>query len=176
MADFNIAVAKTLANERGFFHNPTTGEVVNHGITLWFLRSVGIRKTSGQATPEDIQFVKDLRVGAATELYRQYFWTAGDISLLENQQLADKVFDLSVNNGLRTGCSMLQQALLKLGTHIQVDGKIGPETATAANAADQEKLYSAYLGLAEARYRMVAERHPDLAVDLDGWLERLHKT
>ncbi len=175
MSDFGPAVAKTLANEGGYFHNTETGEVVNHGITLMFLRSVGILRSAGPATESDIEFIEDLSVDAATDLYQQYFWDAGNFAALNSQPLADKAFDLAVNMGLRTSVEMLQQALNDIGIACETDGKLGPETATSCNAANTEMLYGHYILDAEERYQKIAEQHPDLASDLPAWLDRLYK-
>lgn len=174
MADFDVAVAKTLANEGGFSINPTTGEVSNHGITVWFLRSVGILSGSGSATAYEIQYVRDLTVPAATNLYRQYFWNEGFYNL-DSQQLANKAFDLAVNMGVGSAVKLLQRALNELNADsCEVDGVLGKVTAAACNSADENVLYTAFISQADSMYRQIA-KNPSLAPDLQGWLNRLHK-
>ena len=46
MADFGPAIQPTLQHERGFFHDPVTGEIVNFGITLAFVLDSGYCATA----------------------------------------------------------------------------------------------------------------------------------
>lgn len=178
MSDFQIAVEKTLANEGGYYHNPTTGEYAKFGITIWFLRSIGVLHGSGPAAASEIAFIQALPRERAVEIYRENFWNAGHFALLNNQQLANKCFDLGVNQGVYSAVKLLQQALNAIypGAHYAEDGVLGPLTAAAANGADQANLYAALLDRAEARYRQIAAGDPIEADDLDGWLERLRKS
>ena len=93
MADFDPAVQLTLQHEGGFFHNPVTGEVVNFGITLTFVRD------SGYSAAADEAFIQNLTAQEAREIYRKYFWDRYNIGAIANQDLANKVFDLTVNMG-----------------------------------------------------------------------------
>lgn len=174
MSEFEPAVAKTLAAEGGFCHDPETGEYCNFGISVWFLRSVGILHGSGPASSGEIAFLQSMTQDYAISLYRTHFWNPLHATWLNNQQLANKVFDLAVNMGVYPAVKLLQQALneVTLGNYA-VDGVLGPITGQACNIADISKLYPAYLRQAEARYRQIAQS-PELAHDLKGWLARLY--
>ena len=172
MADFNPAVAITLQHEGGFFHNPTTGEVVNHGVTLTFVRS------SGYKADADEDFIRNLSVAEASAIYQTYFWDRHHIGGINDQSLAAKAFDLTVNMGPggpnHTGAlTLLQSAVNACGGKCTVDGVIGPITIRQINALDAAALLTQYKQLVTARYTAIATGNTELAGDLSGWLARL---
>lgn len=168
MADFQTALAITLDHEKGFFHNTVTGEVVNMGITLDTLRSLGILKTRGPATPEDIAFVKGLTAEDVSPIYRQEYWDKLQLDKFVNQAVANKVFDLAVNTGTHQATMFLQRAL-----RILADGQLGPLTLSAANSADPQRVLDSIRSQGAQFYRELAANNPELAPDLPGWLARL---
>lgn len=169
MAQFDPAVTLTLKHEGGFFHVPATGEVVNMGITLETLRSLGVLKTSGPATQADIDFVKSLTVDEAKDIYRHQYWDKLRLDLMDSQDVANKVFDLAVNTGLSQASKILQQAL-----GVPIDGILGPKTMAAANAANPLILLADIRTCGAHFYCEVAQSKPALAPDLPGWLNRLN--
>ena len=168
MASFDLAIPITLAHEGGFFHNPTTGEVVNRGITLATLRSLGVLHTSGPPTTADIAFVRGLTLDEVEQIYREQYWDKLSLDQIKDQEVAAKVFDLAVNMGVVTAARILQQAV-----GVPVDGIVGPHTIGAANAANPLILLSDIRTVASARYQQIAAANPALAEDLPGWLSRL---
>ena len=172
MADFDPAVQLTLRHEGGFFHNPITGEVVNHGITLAFVRD------SGFNTAADETFIRNLTTQQAQDIYRKYFWDRYGIGAIADQDLAGKVFDLTVNMGpggtARQGAlTLVQKAVNDCGGTCAVDGILGPLSIAQINALDPVRLLTAYRQRAKARYRRIAAANPNLAGNLGGWLARL---
>jgi len=167
MADFQPAIQITLQNEGGFFHNPTTGEIVNHGITLKFVISSGYNPNADEA------FIQNLSVAEASQIYRKYFWDAYHIGQINDQNLANKVFDLTVNMG-PAALQVLQSAVNACGGHCAVDGIIGPASIAAINALDPAALLAQYKNLAAQRYRDIAANNTNLAGNLNGWLARLN--
>jgi lysozyme family protein len=162
MAEFEPAVAITLQHEGGFFHNPVTGEIVNHGITLKFVRS------SDYKPDADEDFIRALSAAEASAIYRAYFWDRPRIGSIRDQSLANKTFDLSVNMG-PAALKLLQSA-----GQCAVDGVLGPISIAQINALDPVRLLAQYKELAAERYRQLAADNPELAGDLTGWLARLH--
>jgi lysozyme family protein len=162
MAEFQPAVAITLQNEGGFFHNTATGEIVNHGVTLQFVRS------SGYKSGADENFIRDLSAAEACAIYRTYFWDRFHIGSIDDQSLANKVFDLTVNMGPRA------LRLLQSAGGCVVDGVLGPISIAHINALDPVKLLADYKELAARRYAQIAVGNPLLAGDLAGWLARLN--
>ena len=169
MADFDLAIPITLAHEGGFFHNTTTGEVVNMGITLTTLRSLQVLRTNGPATPDDINFVRTLTEDEAREIYRSEYWDKLCLDAIDSQDVAAKVFDLAVNMGVVTSARILQQAV-----GVPVDGIVGPHTIGAANTTDPVALLGMIRSRAATRYWQIATENPLLAENLPGWLHRLN--
>lgn len=172
MANFEPALEITLKNEGGFFHNEQTGEVVNRGITLTLVKGSGLCPTANE------EFIKDLTEEETEEIYRRFFWDQYNIGQLEDQNLANKVFDLTVNMGpgtaVREGAlSLLQQAINRCGGNCVVDAALGPHTVGEANRLSGSQLLTVYRELVKARYQQIAADDPALAGNLAGWLARL---
>lgn len=176
---FHPALAHTLKWEGGFFSNPATGEVSNRGITLNFLRAIGkLPKTSiasaNVPTADEIAFVRNLTMGATSQLYFDYFWLPQKCQVMPTQALATKLFDLSVNMGNHAAGKLLQQAANKLfwPSNISEDGVIGANTINALNHVDAEQLLYWFASRAADRYTEIAKQ-PENAHFLVGWLRRL---
>ncbi len=171
MADFTPAVTLTLQHEGGFFHNAATGEVVNMGVTLATLRSLGILKSSGPALQSDVEFVRSLTEDEAKDIYHMEYWAPLQLDHINSQDVANKVFDLGVNMGISAAAHILQVALLM----VPADGIVGPRTIAAANSADPAKLLSEIREAAKRKYQEIAYLNPALASNLPGWLNRLNQ-
>ncbi|MBV8895370.1 MAG: hypothetical protein JO051_02585 [Acidobacteriaceae bacterium] len=168
MADFEPAVQLTLQNEGGFFHNPVTGEVVNYGITLAFASGCGYCGAT------DIDFIKNLTLAGAVEIYDKHFWQPNNFGCINAQIVANKAFDLTVNMG-PGALTLLQRAVCDCGRDCSIDGIIGPESLACINALNPPALLAAYRARAKARYEQVVAENPKLAPNLPGWLARLAK-
>src|ERR1700685_2641927 len=173
MADFEPAVEQTLQNEGGFFHNPVTGEVVNHGVTLSFASGCGLCGASDQ------DFIQNLTPEQAMDIYKTHFWDPHNFGSINDQSLANKAFDLTVNMGPghaqhEGAVTLLQRATADCGGNCDVDGILGPHSITCINALNAAQLLTAYRARAKARYEQIAQ-DPKLAGDLPGWLARLNK-
>jgi len=193
-AQFDPAVTLTLEHEGGFGRNPKTGEVVNHGITLKLLRQLGILKSTGPTLQSDVEFVQNLTVEDAKDIYYSEFWLKPNIGELESQDVANKVFDLQVNTD--HGVIFLQEAINQIDLSnpdyfqrfikvaLTVDGIVGPVTAAAAvccvpvtllghRAVSDIEPGTGIRGFAEKYYRQVVIDNPEDADQLQGWLNRL---
>lgn len=173
MAIFDPAVQLTLQHEGGFFHNPITGEIVNYGITLSFVKGCGYCATA------DEQFIRNLTLEQAEEIYRQYFWNRFNLAQISDQQLANKAFDLTVNMGPggsthEGALTLLQRAVNDCGGQCTVDGELGPHSISQINQLDPLRLLAAYKERAKGRYEEIAAANSNLASDLSGWLVRLN--
>jgi len=166
MSNFDLAVAVTLRNEGGFFHNPVTGEIVNHGITLKFVRN------SGYKPDADESFIRNLTPDDATEIYQRHFWDHYHIGLIQDQNLASKAFDLTVNMGPEA-LKLLQSAANACGGACEVDGVLGPHSLAQINALDPVELLTQFKETAARRYREIASARAELSGNLSGWLARL---
>lgn len=173
MADFQPAVTITLQHEGGFFHNTVTGEIVNHGVTLQFVQS------SGYKPDADESFIQNLSVAEASQIYQTYFWDRYHIGSINDQELASKVFDLTVNMGPggpnhAGAISLLQSAVNACKGQCTVDGLLGPLSLAQVNALDPGTLLTQYKQMVAQRYTAIAAANVELAGDLNGWLARLN--
>lgn len=169
MAVFEPAVTLTLKHEGGFSHNPKTGEVVNRGITLATIRSLGILKSHGPATAADIEFIQSLTEDEAKDIYYAEYWDKLNLNSINSQEVANKVFDLAVNMGVVSAARLLQQAC-----NVTPDGIVGPITIGRANAMDPVVLLAKIRSEAADRYKQIAQANPLLASNLPGWMNRLN--
>jgi len=159
MANFETALTKTLIHEGGY--NVTSGDVggeTNFGISKRSYPNVDI---------------KGLTKETAGELYKRDFWDVLNCDQINDDLLADKVFDLAVNMGVGTGARLLQEAVCSMGLTIAVDGKVGPATIRTINLLSGVSLLAVLRGLAEARYRKIVANNPSQSKFLKGWLLRL---
>lgn len=169
MADFALAAAETLKHEGGYFYNHTTGEVVNMGITLATLRSLGILHTSGPPLQSDIYFVKSLAEDEAKDIYHQQYWEPLHLDQINSQEVANKVFDIGVNMGVVSAARFLQNAC-----GVTADGIVGPLTIDRANSHNPDDLLVEIRAKAAERYQQIASANPAMAGNLPGWLNRLN--
>lgn len=102
--------------------------------------------------------------------YRANFWTALRLEEVELQDVAQNLFDFSVNAGVGTAAKLAQVAV---GT--TPDGRIGPKTLAAINAIDPE-LFVLRFSLAKiTRYRDIVTRDRSQGKFLLGWINRTLK-
>lgn len=121
-SNFDACLAHTLAHEGGYINHPhDPGGETNMGI-------------SKRSYPrEDIRNMTRAR---AAEIYRRDFWDPirGD-DLPAGLDLV--AFDAAVNSGVSRGAKWLQEAL-----RVTADGKIGPQTISAALISDHPEVIS----------------------------------
>lgn len=96
--------------------------------------------------------IKNLTEQQAKEIYKRDFWDTCKCNQLP-YPVAIMVFDTAVNMGTGTAIKMLQKSI-----NVNVDGIIGTETITKANAMEPAALLPIFCSLRTARY-----------VTLDGW-------
>lgn len=161
---FQEAVTQVLKDEGGYFENKVTGEVVNFGITLNFVKGCIDRTATNE-------YIKALTKEQAIAIYEQWFWEP--LEKLTNQSLAALIFYLRVNQGKSWTDLLVQMCGKSIGASpIIRDGIIGKNTLSLLNACDQRTLYTAICQGAEGRYKDIA-KDPKHINDLPGWLARL---
>lgn len=99
--------------------------------------------------------------------YRAHFWTPLRLEEIKDQRVAEMLFDFGVNAGLVVATKLAQ---IVVGT--TPDGRIGPKTIAALNAADPEKFVLAYTLAKIARYRDIVTRDRSQMKFLLGWVNR----
>ena len=166
MADFEPAVEIVLKDEGGFVNNPADpGGATNFGISRRFL--------SQNYMPDGSNDIEHMTRDFAKDCYRKFFWDPGQYAQFESQDVANKVFNADVNMIKHQAARLLQLALGSLGyENLVPDGFVGSQTLALTNKASPDRLCSAFAAACRAHYKWLAQKRPDLAKFLPGWLKR----
>lgn len=176
MAKFEIAEAITGRNEGGYANNPSdTGGETYAGIARnhwpkwdgWKIidqiknaygKSAAIinRQAKLNSTLSDL----------ISKFYKKNFWDSLKLDLVNDQQLANSVYDFGVNSGTSRSAKFLQQS-----AGVETDGIIGNKTLHAVNSADRKVIYCDFNKRRETFYKSIAKGNQ--AQFLKSWLSRL---
>jgi lysozyme family protein len=132
-SNFERVMKEIFHHEGGYVDHPADpGGATNMGITFAVLQS-------WRGKPITKQDVKDMTQDEAMDIYRENYWNP-----TKCPQLPDGVdlvmMDGSVNSGIGRAPKWIQ-----LAVGAEPDGKIGPKTLAAINAADPVKIIDAAL-------------------------------
>jgi lysozyme family protein len=169
MSDFKTAFLFTLQHEDSTRSGKVTvdaGGRTRFGIAEKFHPDLPQEFFTGP--PEDA-------LAEAEKIEEREYWDAMRLNELENQNIANKLFDMGVNMGVRQAAIYAQRAansLLVTDARLVEDGEIGAKTLAGINSADPIAYYQALCDLSVAHYRHVAAVNPAQAVNLAGWLNR----
>lgn len=187
MANFDQAHSKTSGNEGGWAHNPADkGGETYRGVAREFWpkwqgwQGIDAAKKRLLPTPPYgtreyrnwVAHFNDLLASApllqkyVDEFYEAIFWDAYRLGEIENQEVADWIYDHAVNAGAR-GIKWAQEA-----AGVKTDGVVGPATLKAINGAVPVNLLREMEDVA-AFYRL--DRAEDDATQiqfLPSWLRR----
>jgi len=117
------------------------------------------------------------RALAVEQFYERNFWNQW-FAQIDSDEVAKRVFDMTVNGGAGTEIKLLQQAFNAVAAqtastaHLTVDGQLGPATVTAVNAVNLATLVAAFQKAQEDHYRAIVSANPADAKYLAGWLAR----
>ena len=122
----------------------------------------------------------DEALAGAEEIEQREYWEAMRLEEVEDQNVANKLFDMGVNMGVFQAAILAQRAanfLLRTGgdpaaTQLAEDGVVGAKTLAAINAQVPAEYHRVLCELSEAHYRHLAAVNPAQAVNLEGWLKR----
>jgi lysozyme family protein len=154
MADFKIAVNLTLKHEGGYVNNPNDkGGATNYGITQADMPGVDMRTI----TPDQ-----------AIAYYAEHYWKPL-YSQINDQNLANKLFDMGVLFGVGTAVKLLQLSLSS-GITVVSDGAFGPNTLAALNERGNIDSYRTVL---YNHVMDVINRNPGDAEFVQGWTNRI---
>lgn len=181
MSELKLAMPTILMHERGYVNNKNDpGGPTNFGISLRFLLSTGDLDKDGWIDGDvnhddkiNADDIKDMTVDEATKIYALYFWNKYDYGNIEDQEIATKIFDLSVNMGAMGAHKCVQRALRAAsGLMLDEDGILGAQSIKAINLANPLKLLPAIKSEAAGYYRAI--RYKGRQDFLKGWLNRAY--
>ncbi len=178
MSNFDLAIPIILQHEGHFSNDPhDCGGATNFGISLRWLQSIGDLDKDNNLVGDlnhdekvDINDIKMLTREDAINLYRTYWWDKYHYEKIVDQQLANKVFDLSVNMGAMAAHRCTQRAIRAVtGKHLVEDGDLGNITLDAINCAAPILLLVAIRCEAAGFYRALNKPRY-----IEGWLNRAY--
>jgi lysozyme family protein len=150
VANFDLAVAVIFQHEGGYSNNPADpGGETNYGISKRIYPTLDIKNLT--------------QVEAQAILLRDY-WKFSNVL---NQDVANKLLDMSVNLGQGTAIKIAQHALNQ-----PADGLWGPSTEHAVNNTPPATLLNELRARAAARHSLICIAEPKQATFLLGWLRR----
>lgn len=176
MAEFKVAFMFTLHHEDPSGSGKVTEDV--GGRTRF-----GIAAKFHPDLPEDffIGPVEDA-LAEAERIEEREYWAPMRLSGLQSQDIANKLFDMGVNMGVRQAGIFAQRAANLLlhpagqsadgPDELAEDGNIGEKTLAVINQLEPVAFYQALRELSEAHYRHIAATNPAQAGNLQGWLKR----
>lgn len=185
MASFKIAEEITGRNEGQYANNPAdNGGETYAGIARnfwgnwdgWVFIDAIKMKVGKSAIKINKEAKKDVTLTALiSKFYKQNFWDALKLDLINDQQLANSVYDFGVNSGTSRSAKMLQTSYNEVvlsNSKLIVDGMVGKNTIEAINAFKiPESIYNRFNKNRESFYRSIAKGSQ--AQFLNSWLSRL---
>jgi len=165
MADFETAFDKMVKREGGFVLSTVENDLGGQtyaGIARNYHPGWEGWKLIDRSELDNPQLTQEVR-----EFYQQEFWRRCSGDKIENQQIAESIFDFSVNAGLRTATKLAQLVVDAIP-----DGIIGPKTLAKLNDCDDELFISKFALAKITRYTEICKRNPAQKKFLLGWINR----
>ena len=108
----------------------------------------------------------------AEEIEEREYWHPMRLAEVESQDVANKLFDMAVNMGVRQAALYAQRAANTFASGLMEDGVIGAQTLAAINRAAPLAFYQLLCELSAAHYRHLAAVNPTQERNLSGWMKR----
>jgi len=162
MADFDPAFTRMIANEGGYRLTSVPGD---HGGQTY--AGISRRSWPNWAGWRDIDAGRTPEAQLVRGFYHQQFWDSLNLERVGPQRIAQSIFDFAVNAGCAPAAKLAQ---IVVGT--TPDGKLGPRSLEALNAADPDRFALAYTIAKIARYRDIVMRDRTQSKFLLGWVNR----
>lgn len=101
------------------------------------------------------------------EFYKSGFWDKLSLDKVDDQRVANALFDAAVNHDPRDAAKMAQRCL-----DVKVDGIIGSKTIEALNSQDPSKFLRAFTKNRIQHYKDLVKKDSSQAIFLGGWMKR----
>src|ERR1700759_4287076 len=174
MADFEIAVNKTIANEGGDKYTEKAddkGGATKYGISLNFI--INCHKPIPISGTIDKDKIKNLTIEQAKQIYKTCFWYDNRYGEIEDQDIANKVFDMAVLIGAPQANKILQYSAYM--SKSDIDGIIGDKTLSSLFRHPEDKLILYYSIKVDFTKYFLSICNKDKSQEkfLLGWLNRV---
>jgi|SRR5712675_975852 len=100
--------------------------------------------------------------------YKANYWNKESYNLLDNQDIADKIFQHHINMGTRA----IRIAQNSVNGTIVPDSILGPIAVSSVNATDKDLFLERYCSKLIHYYHILIDEHPQLKVFEHEWLLR----
>lgn len=187
MADFKIAYAITAKVEGGYANNPhDAGGETYKGIARkmhptwkgWIIIDTIKRKVGTSALSINKAAEQDpVLQGLVLSFYKDNYWNTMSLDSLNDQKMANELYDTGVNMGLSVSGKFFQRVLnISSKTGLTVDGKIGPKTVGLFNQlkdSDKYMVWKFFNCLQGEKYISICEARPSQEIFLRSWASRV---
>lgn len=168
MADFDPAFERMIQNEGGY-------RLINIAEDRGGQTYAGIARNFHPAWPGwkiiDNNQMDNLELSALVRrFYKEQFWDRVGGDAIQQQIIAESIFDFAVNAGISTAAKLTQ---IVVGT--VPDGRIGPVTLEQLNSMDASIFVLKYAVAKIARYAEICNKNREQSKFLLGWINRTMK-
>ena len=185
MADFKQAYNITMAHEGGYANDKAdSGGETWKGIARnknpkWAGWSVVDEYREKSGFPDNLNSAPGLQE-LVLLFYKKEFWDPLNLDSVNDQPIANEMFDTGVNMGQGIAATFLQRAINianragKDYADIKVDGAIGGKTVEVLNTSADQKLILKLLNILQgSRYISICENNPTQERFLRSWMSRV---
>jgi lysozyme family protein len=172
MADFNKAFLLILANEGGYSNDSDDpGGETYKGIARkkqpdwigWIIVDAMKKQANFPASLDQSQNLQ-----AEIQLfYKVIFWDNIGGDQINDQEVANSIFDFAVNSGVSTSIGLAQQVV-----GASCDGVIGTKTIQAINSFQPDHFIAAFTVEKCRKYIAICKKRPDSRKYFFGWIDR----
>lgn len=157
---FDTAFEKTLKFEGGLSNDANdSGGLTKYGISQKSYPNIDIRK---------------LTIKQAKDIYYIDYWIACKCDKIQNNKIAEQVFDIAVNHGTFGAGKIIQKAINNSAGRVvlKVDGAIGKLTIEALNFLDAQTINNNIVRYRARKYAEIVTKDKTQVCFLEGWLNR----
>ncbi len=188
MANFEAAYNKTMHHEGGYVHDPDdVGGETYKGIARkynpnWDGWEIIDYHNDDSDFPQCLNNITGLQ-NSVYEFYKQRYWDVNRLDDVDDQAIAEEMFDTGVNMGIGRAARFLQKSLNYLNRNgslydeLVVDGKIGPTSLDALNIVlddgDEKVLLTMMNVLQGQHYMNYMDNSPSQKKYARGWFRRV---
>lgn len=176
-ACFQKAIQVVLRHEGGFSYDKSDpGGATNFGLSLRYIDELQSSiHDEYKATEKDI---RALTQEEAIAIYKKFWWDKYGYVVINDCEVATKIFDLAVNVGYEESSKFVQRALNHFyNNSIAVDGNLGKMSYWSINKLIQDGRSALFIKEinqeATEFYLSLVIKNPALHKFLKGWLNRL---